>query len=69
MAAFPVVLAGSCFAGVGVVAGLAEPAPAVVSLDAHSDFNEPATAISGYFDGRASTCTTTSTCSTATSRP
>lgn len=49
--AFPVVLAGSCFAAVGVVAGLAEPHPAVVWLDAHSDFNDPATAVSGYFDG------------------
>jgi arginase family enzyme len=28
--AFPVVLSGSCFAGVGVVAGLDEPAPGVV---------------------------------------
>ena len=48
---FPVVLSGSCFAGVGVVAGLAEPAPAVVWLDAHADFNTPDTSISGYFDG------------------
>jgi arginase len=48
---FPVVLSGSCFAGVGVVAGLAEPAPAVVWLDAHADFNVPDTSISGYFDG------------------
>ena len=44
-------LAGSCFAAVGVVAGLDEPDPAVVWLDAHSDFNDPATAVSGYFDG------------------
>ncbi len=49
--AFPVVLSGSCFAGVGVVAGLAEPAPAVVWFDAHADFNTPDTSISGYFDG------------------
>jgi arginase len=48
---FPVVLSGSCFAGVGVVAGLAEPAPAVVWFDAHSDFNSPDTSIGGYFDG------------------
>ena len=48
---FPVVLSGSCFAGVGVVAGLAEPAPAVVWFDAHSDFNSPDTSIEGYFDG------------------
>jgi arginase len=48
---FPVVLSGSCFAGVGVVAGLAERAPAVVWFDAHSDFNSPDTSIEGYFDG------------------
>ena len=49
--AFPVLLSGSCFNGVGVVAGLGEPHPGVVWLDAHSDFNSPGTAISGYFDG------------------
>ncbi len=49
--AFPVVLSGSCFAAVGVVAGLDEPSPGVVWFDAHADFNEPATTISGYFDG------------------
>jgi arginase len=49
--AFPIVLSGSCFAGVGVVAGLEQPAPGVVWFDAHGDFNEPATAVFGYFDG------------------
>ena len=49
--AFPVVLSGSCFASIGVVAGLGEPAPGVVWLDAHGDFNEPSTGIHGYFDG------------------
>jgi arginase len=49
--AFPVLLGGSCFLGVGVLAGLAEPTPAVVYLDAHADFNHPNTAESGYFDG------------------
>ena len=39
--AFPVVLSGSCFAGVGVVAGLDEPTPAVIYFDAHGDFNDP----------------------------
>ena len=48
---FPVILSGSCFAGVGVVAGLAERTPAVVWFDAHSDFNTPDTSIEGYFDG------------------
>lgn len=49
--AFPVVLSGSCFAAVGVVAGLGEPAPGVVWLDAHSDFNSPETTLEGYLDG------------------
>ena len=49
--AFPVVLSGSCFAAVGVVAGLDERAPGVVWFDAHGDFNEPSTAVSGYVDG------------------
>jgi arginase len=49
--AFPVLLSGSCFAAVGVVAGLEESAPGVVWFDAHGDFNEPASAVFGYFDG------------------
>ena len=49
--AFPVILSGSCFAAVGVVAGLGERSPGVVWLDAHGDFNEPSTGIHGYFDG------------------
>jgi arginase len=49
--AFPIVLSGSCFAAIGVVAGLEEPDPGVVWFDAHADFNHPETSISGYFDG------------------
>ncbi len=49
--AFPVVLSGSCFAAVGVVAGFDEQFPGVVWFDAHGDFNIPETTISGYFDG------------------
>ena len=49
--AFPVILSGSCFAAVGVTAGLDEPAPAVVWLDAHADFNTPDSTVFGYFDG------------------
>ena len=49
--ALPVVLGGSCFLSVGVTAGLAEPSPAVVWLDAHADFNHPDTSQEGYFDG------------------
>lgn len=47
---FPIVLSGSCFTAVGTVAGLGETAPAVVWLDAHSDFSEPSTSTSGYLD-------------------
>lgn len=48
--AFPVILAGSCFSAVGVVAGLSEASPGVVWFDAHPDFCEPVSTISGYFD-------------------
>jgi arginase len=48
--AFPVMLGGSCFAAVGLVAGLDEPSPGVVWFDAHSDFSEPVTSTSGYLD-------------------
>jgi arginase len=49
--AFPVLLSGSCFAGLGVVSGLDEGSPGVVWFDAHADFNTPDTTIEGYFDG------------------
>jgi arginase len=49
--ALPVVLSGSCFAGVGVVAGLDEAVPGVVWFDSHGDFNEPNTTTEGYIDG------------------
>jgi arginase len=49
--AFPVLLSGSCFTGVGVAAGLGEEAPGVVWFDAHGDLNRPETAVDGYFDG------------------
>jgi arginase len=48
--AFPVVLSGSCFASVGIVAGLGQPT-GVVWFDAHGDFNTPETTDFGYFDG------------------
>ena len=48
---FPVLLSGSCFVAVGVVAGLGESSPGVVWLDAHGDFNTPESSIDGYFDG------------------
>jgi arginase len=49
--AFPVLLSGSCFAGLGMVTGLGEESPGVVWFDAHADFNTPDSTIEGYFDG------------------
>jgi arginase len=49
--AFPVLLSGSCFAGIGVPTGLGEQLPGVVWFDAHGDFNTPESTVDGYFDG------------------
>jgi arginase len=49
--AFPVLLSGSCFAGLGMVTGIDERSPGVVWFDAHADFNTPESTIEGYFDG------------------
>jgi arginase len=49
--AFPVLLSGSCFAGLGMVTGLGERSPGVVWFDAHGDFNTPESTVDGYFDG------------------
>lgn len=49
--AFPVLLSGSCFAGIGVASGLDEDSLGVLWFDAHGDFNTPETTIDGYFDG------------------
>jgi arginase len=49
--AFPVLLSGSCFAGIGMVTGMGERSPGVVWFDAHGDFNTPESTIDGYFDG------------------
>jgi arginase len=49
--AFPVLLSGSCFAGIGVVTGMGEESPGVVWFEAHGDFNTPESTIDGYFDG------------------
>jgi arginase len=51
--AFPLVLAGNCISCVGTLAGLGAPAPAIIWLDAHGDFNTPETTISGFLDGMA----------------
>jgi arginase len=52
-AARPLLLSGDCPAGLAVAAGLQRRHPeiAVVWLDAHGDFNTPATTISGYLGG------------------
>ncbi len=49
--AFPVLLSGSCFAGLGMVAAMDESSPGVVWFDAHGDFNTPESTVDGYFDG------------------
>jgi arginase len=49
--AFPVLLSGSCFAGLGMVSGIGESSPGVVWFDAHGDFNTPESTVDGYFDG------------------
>jgi arginase len=49
--AAPVVLAGSCGATLGVVAGLSPARLGVLWLDAHADLNDPDTTTSGYLDG------------------
>lgn len=57
----PVVLSGSCHAGIGGVAGLESARPSVVWLDAHPDFNTPETTKSGLLDGMV-TATLTGRC-------
>jgi arginase len=49
----PIVLAGSCDASVGILAGLPGPPCGVVWLDAHGDFNTPESSASGFFPGMA----------------
>ena len=50
--AFPIVLAGNCFASLGVVAALGE-GTGVLWFDAHGDFNTPETTTAGFLDGMA----------------
>lgn len=45
--AFPLILSGSCYAAVGVVAGLGERHPGVLWFDAHGDFNTPDSTVEG----------------------
>lgn len=48
--AFPVILAGNCFASLGVVAALGA-GTGVLWFDAHGDFNTPETTLGGFLDG------------------
>ena len=50
--AFPVVLAGNCFASLGVVAALGA-GTGLLWFDAHGDFNSPETTTGGFLDGMA----------------
>lgn len=50
-AQLPVVLAGSCNACLGVLAGFEHPRSGAVWLDAHADFNTPDSTASGFFAG------------------
>ena len=50
--AFPVVLAGNCFASLGVVSALGA-GTGVLWFDAHGDFNTPETTVGGFLDGMA----------------
>jgi arginase len=47
----PLVLAGSCDASMGVLAGFEHGECGIVWFDAHGDFNTPETTISGFFGG------------------
>jgi len=47
----PLVLAGSCDAAIGLLAGLDRPTCGVVWIDAHGDFNTPESTVSGFFPG------------------
>jgi arginase len=49
--ALPLVVAGSCDASLGVLAGIDDPRCGVVWLDAHGDFNTPDSSASGFFPG------------------
>jgi arginase len=53
-AQLPVVLAGSCNACLGVLAGFEHARCGAVWLDAHADFNTPESSASGFFAGMSS---------------
>jgi arginase len=47
----PVILAGSCDVGKGVISGIGSERCGIVWVDAHADFNTPETTSSGFFAG------------------
>jgi arginase len=49
----PIVVAGSCDAATGVLAGLARERCGIVWIDAHADFNTPDSTVTGFFPGMA----------------
>jgi len=52
--AFPLVLAGSCYVSLGILAGLGDDdTTGVFWFDSHADLNTPATSASGFLDGMA----------------
>jgi arginase len=52
-AAFPVVLAGSCYTAIGTLTGLGPDPVGVFWFDSHGDCNTPETTGSGFLDGMA----------------
>lgn len=49
--ALPVIIGGDCLTAIGTLGGLDGAAAGVVWIDAHGDFNTPATTPSGYLGG------------------
>jgi arginase len=48
---FPLILAGSCDASLGILAGFEHAHYGVIWVDAHADFNTPDSTASGFFAG------------------
>jgi arginase len=54
---FPLIVGGDCLVALGAMSGLLDPLnTAVAWIDAHGDFNTPATTISGYLGGMPLAC-------------
>lgn len=52
-ASFPIILSGSCYASLGIVAGLGPTRTGVFWFDSHGDLHTPDTSSSGFLDGMA----------------